>query len=82
MTASRTKEPEAAKKQFSQNELLGLFMWSVFAATLAELRELDPTGGRFLVLRRRIIALFALRTLQGNYFTHKYILTDSATSAP
>ena len=42
----------------------------MLAAAIAKLRELEPTRGRLLILRRRVIALLAYRTLQGNYFTH------------
>jgi hypothetical protein len=48
----------------------------MLAAPIAELRELEPAGGRLLVLRRRVIPFLAIRTLQGNYFTHISILTD------
>jgi hypothetical protein len=78
MTASRTKEPQAGKKIRIQpkTELLGLFVGRVLPAALAELRELETAGGRLLVLRRRVVALFAIRTLEGNDFTHSSILTD------
>jgi hypothetical protein len=42
----------------------------MLAAAIAELRELKPAGGRLFVLRGRVIALLAFRTLKGNYFTH------------
>jgi hypothetical protein len=73
MTASLTKEPEAAKKQYlipKTTELFGLFVRGMLTATIAELRELKPAGGRLFVLRGRVIALLAFRTLKGNYFTH------------
>jgi hypothetical protein len=64
-------------------ELLGLFVWGMLAASIAELRKLKPAGSRLFVLRRRVIPLFAFRTLKGNYFTHKSILTDpGAVQAP
>ena len=73
MTASRAKEPGAAEVQEwlpSKTDLFRLFVCGMLAATIAKLRELEPTRGRLLVLRRRVIALLAHRTLQGNYFTH------------
>jgi hypothetical protein len=44
-------------------ELFCFFVSGVLAAAIAELGELKTAGGRLLVLRRRVIALFALRTL-------------------
>jgi hypothetical protein len=73
MTASLTKEPEAAKKQYlnpTNDWLFGLFVRGMLTAAIAELRELQPASGRLFVLRGRVIALFACRTLQSNYFTH------------
>jgi len=43
--------------------LFNLFMRRVLAATVAELFELQPFGGRFTVLGGRIIALFAITAL-------------------
>jgi hypothetical protein len=43
--------------------LLRFFVCGVLAAAIAELRELQATGGRLLVLRRRVIPLFAHGTL-------------------
>jgi hypothetical protein len=51
-------------------ELLGLFVWGMLAAAIAELGELKAARGRLFILRRRVIPLFAFRTLEGNYFTH------------
>ena len=45
-------------------------MRGMLAAAIAELRELKPASGRLFVLCGRVIALFAFRTLKGNYFTH------------
>jgi hypothetical protein len=50
----------------------------VLAAGIAELRELQATGGRLLVLRRRVIPVLALGALQCNNFAHLSILTDFA----
>jgi hypothetical protein len=65
-------EPEAAKTsvQNPKTPLFGFFVRSVFTAAIAELRELQAASGRLFVLRRRIIALLAIRTLQCDYFTH------------
>jgi hypothetical protein len=60
-------------------ELLGFFVGSMLPATFAELRELEAARGRLLILGRRVIPLFAIRTLQSNDFTHSFILTDWAT---
>jgi hypothetical protein len=51
-------------------ELFRLFVRGMLAATIAKLGELKPASGRLFVLGRRVIALFAFRTLEGNYFTH------------
>ena len=42
----------------------------MLAAAIAKLGEFKATGGRLFILRRRVIPLFAFRTLEGNYFTH------------
>ena len=72
--ASRTREPEAARLQHFTPADAGLFCFFVrgmLAAAIAKLREFQTACGRLFVLRRRVIALFACRTLQSNYFTHK-----------
>ena len=51
-------------------ELLRLFMRGMLAAAIAKLGEFEATCGRLFILRRRVIPLFAFRTLEGNYFTH------------
>jgi hypothetical protein len=51
-------------------ELFGLFVWGMLAAAIAKLREFKAARGRLFILRRRVIPLFALRTLESNYFTH------------
>jgi hypothetical protein len=48
------------------NVLLGLFVTRVFAATPAELAELEPVGRCLLVFRRHVVAAFALTALQHN----------------
>jgi hypothetical protein len=65
-------------KLTAKSRLLRLFVVRVLAAGIAELRELEPTGGRLLVLRRRVIPVFALGALQCNNFAHFSILTDFA----
>jgi hypothetical protein len=57
-------------------ELLSFLMSRVLPAALTELREFQTTGGRLLVLRRRVITLLALTALQRNNFPHLPILTD------
>jgi hypothetical protein len=49
-------EPDKAK-------LFGFFVRGMLAAAIAELLELKTAGGRLFVLRRRVIALLAIRTL-------------------
>ena len=44
-------------------ELFRFFVRGMLAAAIAKLRELKPARGRLLVLRSRVIALFAFRTL-------------------
>ena len=51
-------------------------MSGVLAAALTELGELEAASGRLFVLRRRVIALLTLATLQGDNFTHLLILPD------
>ena len=73
MTASRAKEPGAAEVQEwlpSKTDLFRLFVCGMLAATIAKLRELEPTRGRLLVLRRRVIPLLALSALQRHNFPH------------
>jgi hypothetical protein len=50
--------------------LLRLFVIGVLAATITELRELKPASGGLLVLRGRVVAFLAHRTLQCHYFAH------------
>lgn len=52
-------------------------MVGVLAATITKLRELQTIRGRLFVLRRGVVALFALATLQCHDFTHCFILIDS-----
>jgi hypothetical protein len=44
-------------------ELFCFFVRGMLAAAIAELGELKPASGRLFVLRGRVIALFAFRTL-------------------
>jgi hypothetical protein len=50
--------------------LLRFLVRLVLAAAVTELLELEAAGGRLLVLRRRVIPLFALSALQRNNFPH------------
>ena len=54
--------------------LLRLFVVRVLAAGIAELRELKPARGRLLVLRRRVVPVLAIRTLQGDDLAHWVLL--------
>ena len=45
-------------------------MWGMLTAAIAKLGEFEAASGRLFILRRRVIPLFAFRTLEGNYFTH------------
>ena len=48
-------------------------------ARVAKLGELQPSRGRLLVLRRRIVPVLAIRTLQGNDLAHGYFLSSVAS---
>ena len=52
----------------------------VLAAAVTELLELQTPRGRLLVLRRRVIPLLALRTLQRHNFPHFNILRKTVVS--
>ena len=56
------------------SSLLGFLMCRVLAAAVAELLELETASGRLLVLRRRVVPLFAIRALQCDDFAHLPIL--------
>jgi hypothetical protein len=45
-------------------------MRRVLAAAFAELLELKTTGGRLLVLGRRVVPLFAVTALKSNNVSH------------
>jgi hypothetical protein len=51
---------------------LRLFVTSVLAATPAEFAELEPIGSRLFVLRRHVVAAFALTALQHNVIAWHY----------
>jgi hypothetical protein len=51
------------QSQIINQQLFHFLMRRVLAATVAELFELQPFGGRFTVLGGRIIALFAITAL-------------------
>ena len=48
-------------------------------ARVAKLGELQPSRGCLLVLRRRIVPVLAIRTLQGNDLAHGYFLSSVAS---
>jgi hypothetical protein len=54
-------------------------MRRVLAAGVAKLGELEPACGGLLVLRRRIVPVLAIRTLQGNDLAHGYFLSNVAS---
>ena len=56
--------------------LLRFFVRGVLPAAITKLLELEAARGRLLVLRRRVVALLALATLQCNNFPHLLILPD------
>jgi hypothetical protein len=72
--ASRSTLPLIPKPEYLC--LLCFLVRRVFTATLTELRELEAAGGRLLVLRRRVVAFFALAALQCDNFPHLFILPD------
>ena len=55
--------------------LLRFLVRLVLAAAVTKLLELKPTGGRLLVLRRRVIPLLALSALQCDNFPHLLTLS-------
>ena len=59
----------------NRRSLLRLFVVRVLAAGVTELGELEATGGRLLVLGRRVVPVLALGALQCNYFAHLFILS-------
>src|SRR6267378_42360 len=59
-------------------DLLHFLVRRLFAARIAELLRLQPLGVLFFVLRRRVIAVFAIAALQRNDFAHRLILSRSA----
>jgi hypothetical protein len=60
----------------SGRRLLRFLVIRVLAAGIAELREFEAACGRLLVLRRRVVPVFAIGALQCNNFAHLFILTD------
>jgi hypothetical protein len=56
--------------------LLRFLVIRVLAAGIAELREFEAACGRLLILRRRVVPVFAIGALQCNNFAHLFILTD------
>jgi hypothetical protein len=51
-------------------KLLHFLVRRLFAARVAKLLRFHPLGVLLLVLRRRIVAVFAIAALQRNDFTH------------
>lgn len=65
-----------------RNSLLGLFMRRVLAARIAELRKLQATSRRPLVLGCRIVPVLAIGALKRNDLAHNVVLLSwPATSA-
>jgi hypothetical protein len=54
-------------------------MRRMLPARVAKLGELQPSRRCLLVLRRRIVPVLAIRTLQCNDFAHKYFLSSVAS---
>ena len=52
--------------------LLRFFVGSVLPASLAELVELQASGSGLFIFRSRVIALFAILTLQTNDLSHAF----------
>jgi hypothetical protein len=57
-------------------------MRRVLAAGIAELGELEPAGGRLLVLGGGVVPVLALRTLQGDDLAHWFVLLDFGIGQP
>ena len=70
-TDSLTVELTPPKPRANTPRLLRLFVSCVLAARVAELRELQPTRRRLLVLGRRVVPVLALRALQGDNLAHR-----------
>jgi hypothetical protein len=62
--------------------LLGFFVIRVLAAGVAELRELEPPGGGLLVLGGRVVAVLAIRALEGNDLAHWVVLLVHRLTSP
>jgi hypothetical protein len=54
--------------------LLRLLVRRVLAAGVAELAELEPAGGRLLVLRGGVVPVLAIRALEGDDLAHMFLL--------
>jgi hypothetical protein len=50
--------------------LLHFLVAGMFAARIAKLPRLHPLGMLLLILRRRVVAVLAIRALQRNDFSH------------
>src|ERR1700719_1875675 len=69
--------PTATNNSILLNFLMGL----MFAAIRAELAQLNPLSGGFLILSLRIVAVFALTALECNDFAHVIYLALSTISS-
>jgi hypothetical protein len=69
---SAIRNPQSVNPQstIGNPQLLGLFVSRVFAAKATELAELEPLGRLLLVLRRRVVAPFALGTRERDDVSH------------
>jgi hypothetical protein len=66
----QTAPPDACSKN---GKLLNFFVPGVLAARIAKLPGLHTLGVLLLVLRRRVVAVFAIAALQRNDFSHDLI---------
>ena len=65
----KTGSPHPCEKK----KLLHFLVRRLFAARVTELLCFHPFGVLLLVLRRRVVAVFAIAALQGNDFAHELI---------
>jgi hypothetical protein len=63
----QTAPPDACSKN---GKLLNFFVSGVLAARVAKLSRFHALGVFLLVLRRRVVAVFAIAALQRNDFSH------------
>jgi hypothetical protein len=69
-SAIRNRQSAVANRQSAIANLLGLFVRRVLPAVAAELAELQPLAGLFLVLGGAVVPALTLAARQGNDVSH------------